>query len=140
MNGGATTIRGLAIGGFTGTGIYMDFAGNNVVIRIGPGTYAAYVHLQPGSVRVKRGQRVRSGQVLGRLGNSGNTTAPHLHIGIQDGPDILTSNSLPLEIDHFRLQGTASPESQPTDVIVTGTPRKERRSFPLVLSIASFWR
>ncbi len=49
------------------------------------GRYAAYLHMQTGSVRVKIGQRLRTGQIIGRLGNSGNTTGPHLHFGIQDG-------------------------------------------------------
>ncbi|MQA74578.1 MAG: peptidoglycan DD-metalloendopeptidase family protein [Solirubrobacterales bacterium] len=117
-----------------------DFGGNHVVVRIAPGTYAAYVHMQTGSIRVKRGQRVRTGQVIGRLGNSGNTTAPHLHFGIQDGPSLSTSNSLPFEIDHFRLQGTAGPGPTPAELTVTDTKRKEHRSYPLTPAVASYWR
>ena len=113
------------------------YPGNSVYIKIAPGVYAGYAHLKRGSVRVRRGQRVRAGQQIGLLGNSGNTTAPHLHFGIQDRPDLL-SGSLPFEIDRFTLEGTVSPASVPPNVIVAGTPHPERRSHPLQYSIAAF--
>lgn len=59
-------------------------AGNHVVIEIAPGQYAFYAHLQPGSLRVRVGDRVRRGQVIGLVGNSGNSTEPHLHFHIVD--------------------------------------------------------
>ena len=98
-----------------------DYSGNDVIIRIGTGRYATYAHLQPGSVRVRRGQRVRTGQRIGLLGNSGNTTGPHLHFGIQSGPSFF-SDSLPFEIDHYTLEGTAEPRPTPPRINVTGTP------------------
>jgi Peptidase family M23 len=75
-----------------------DFSGNSVIERIGRGVYASYAHMQTGSVRVKAGQRLRTGEVIGLLGNSGNTTAPHLHFGIVDRADFF-SNSLPLALE-----------------------------------------
>jgi Peptidase family M23 len=111
-----------------------DYGGNNVIIKIGAHRYATYAHLQPGSVRVKRGQRVRTGQQIGRLGNSGNTTAPHLHFGIQNGPSFF-SDSLPFEIDHYTLEGTADPASTPPRTTVTGTPHRQRRTHPLIYSV-----
>jgi len=114
-----------------------DWAGNNAIIRIGPGRYAVYGHLQTGSVRVRRGQRVRAGQQLGRLGNSGNTTGPHLHFGIQERPNFF-SQSVPFAIDRFRLEGLADPAPTPPRVRVTGRPRTERRAFPLLRSVATF--
>ncbi len=86
-----------------------DFGGNQIIERLGPGLYAAYEHLQTGSVLVHRGQHLHTGQVIARLGNTGNTTFPHLHFGIQDGPDLLTSNALPFEIYHYTLEGTLLP-------------------------------
>ena len=112
-----------------------DYGGNSVCIKIGPHRYAFYAHLQPGSLRVRRGQRVRTGQIIGVLGNSGNTDAPHLHFGIQERPDGL-SKSEPFEIDHFTVQGTVDPATAvPPKLTVTGTPHGARRSLPLVNSV-----
>ena len=115
----------------------LDFAGNTVELRIGPGLYACYAHMIPGSVRVRNGQRVRVGQQIGLLGNSGNTTGPHLHFGIQSRPDCL-SPSEPFEIDRFTLQGTAAPTGTPGRIRVIGPPRRERRSLPLIRSVDTF--
>ena len=109
-----------------------DYGGNNVSIKIGPDRYAVYAHLQPGSVRVRRGQRVRTGQIIGLLGNSGNTTFPHLHFGIQNRPDPL-SKSEPFEINRYTLEGTFDLATS----LVTGTPHRERRSLPLIGSVIS---
>jgi peptidase M23-like protein len=54
----------------------LDFAGNQVVVRIRAGVFATYAHLQPGSIEVGVGKQVREGQRLGRLGSSGNSNAP----------------------------------------------------------------
>jgi Peptidase family M23 len=84
-----------------------EFPGNYVTVDIGDGRYAVYAHLQKGDegVLVARGDRVREGQVIGKLGNTGNTDAPHLHFHIMDGPSFLLSNGLPFEIDSFRTVG-----------------------------------
>ena len=109
-----------------------DYGGNSVSIKIGPARYAVYAHLQPGSVRVRRGQGVRTGQIIGRLGNSGNTTAPHLHFGIQERPDPL-SKSEPFEINSYTVQETFDLATS----LVTGSPHRERRSLPLIGSVIS---
>src|SRR5208282_3162993 len=75
--------------------------GNNVVEDLGGGQFAFYAHLIPGSVAVKPGDHVKKGQLLGKLGNSGNSTEPHLHFQICDAADPLLCNGLPFEIDHF---------------------------------------
>ncbi len=69
--------------------------GNYVAIDIGQGRYALYAHLQPGSLRVKVGDRVKRGQVIALLGNSGNSTEPHVHFQIADGPTFLSSEGIP---------------------------------------------
>jgi Peptidase family M23 len=69
-------------------------AGNHVIVATG-GTYALYAHLAPGSVVVTRGQQVRVGQVLGRVGHSGNSTAPHLHFHLMDSADPLQAAGIP---------------------------------------------
>lgn len=58
--------------------------GNHVVIDHGDGTFAAYAHLRRGSVRVKKGDAVQAGDVLGALGNTGNSSMPHLHVHLMD--------------------------------------------------------
>jgi murein DD-endopeptidase len=72
--------------------------GNYVVLELGGGRFAFYAHLQPGSLRVKVGDRVKRGQVLGLVGNSGNSTEPHLHFHVSDGVSPLGSEGLPYAI------------------------------------------
>jgi hypothetical protein len=79
--------------------------GNYVVLDIGEGRYAFYAHLQPGSLRVKAGDRVTRGQVVGLVGNSGNSTEPHLHFHIADATAPLQSEGLPYVHDAFQLVG-----------------------------------
>lgn len=82
-----------------------DMGGNLVVLELKSGHYVFYAHLQPGSIRVRENQQVRVGQLLGRLGNSGNSNAPHLHFQVSDGPSLLLSNSVPFVFDAFDYQG-----------------------------------
>jgi murein DD-endopeptidase MepM/ murein hydrolase activator NlpD len=65
--------------------------GNYVVLRHAPKLYSVYVHLQPGRMRVKAGDAVKRGAVLGLLGNNGHSGWPHLHFQLQDGADDNTS-------------------------------------------------
>jgi hypothetical protein len=116
----------------------LDYGGNEVVLELVPGVYAFYAHLQPGSIRVQVGETVSTGQVRGLLGNTGNTTAPHLHFQLADGPDILTANSLPFVIDAWTLAGTIAPESTASDVQVVGTPAPQTATLPLELTVADF--
>jgi peptidase M23-like protein len=85
-------------------------AGNHVVVDIGEGRFAFYAHMQPGSVRVKVGDTVKTGQVLGLLGNSGNTDTPHLHFHVMDGPSPLVANGLPYVFTNFTGQGRLTDE------------------------------
>lgn len=79
--------------------------GNYVVVRLPKGRYAFYAHLQPGSTRVKIGDRVKTGQVLGSLGSSGNSNFPHLHFHLMDGPEPLASSGIPYRFRKFGVQG-----------------------------------
>jgi len=69
--------------------------GNHIVLDLGGGRYAFYAHLQPGKLRVKMGDKVKRGQVIGLLGNSGNSTEPHLHFHLSEGVSPLGSEGLP---------------------------------------------
>jgi len=82
--------------------------GNHVVLDIGGGHYALYAHLQTGSLRVKLGDKVHRGQVVGLVGNTGNSTEPHLHFDITDGTSPLGSEGLPYLMTSFELQGHES--------------------------------
>jgi hypothetical protein len=68
--------------------------GNHVLMRR-DAVFAGFAHLVPGSVGVQAGQVVRSGQVLGRVGHTGNSTAPHLHFQLMDSSDLMTAKGLP---------------------------------------------
>ena len=61
--------------------------GNHVLLDIGSGRYAVLAHLQQGSARVSKGERVRLGQQIAAVGDSGDSLVPHLHFQVQDSPD-----------------------------------------------------
>lgn len=89
--------------------------GNSVVLDLGGGHWALYAHLQPGSIRVHEGDHVRRAQVLGLVGNTGNSDAPHLHFHVMDGPSPLASNGVPYVIDAFEITGRAASPSELND-------------------------
>ncbi|MFH9611537.1 M23 family metallopeptidase [Streptomyces sp. NPDC017448] len=92
--------------------------GNHVVLDLGGGVYAVYAHARRGSLRVKPGDRVRAGQEIGRVGNSGNTTEPHLHFHLMDGPDPDDARGVP-----FMWRGVGVPADGETFTVgerVTG--------------------
>lgn len=76
--------------------------GNSVVLDHGDGAFTMYAHLQKESVPVSVGDRVEAGAELGRLGNSGNTSAPHLHFQVTTGPVPLGSDGVPFLFRRFR--------------------------------------
>ena len=82
-----------------------QIAGNRVIIDMGSGHYAMYAHLAPGSVQLHVGDHVQQGQKLGLLGNTGNSSAPHLHFQVMDRPSSLDDTSLPFVFDHMNLEG-----------------------------------
>ena len=61
--------------------------GNHILLDIGRGHYAVLAHLQQGSARVSEGERVRLGQQIAAVGDSGDSLVPHLHFQVQDSPD-----------------------------------------------------
>jgi len=79
-------------------------AGNTITLDLGGGQFAYYCHLLPSSVRVKVGERVRRGQVLALIGDSGDAREPHLHFEIANSPKLLAGEGLPYLIDHFGVK------------------------------------
>jgi hypothetical protein len=78
--------------------------GNQVIIDLGNGQFAAYYHLQPGSIGVRVGDNVQRGQLLARVGNSGDARWPHLHFQVTDRIDVMASEGLPYVFDSYRLK------------------------------------
>lgn len=78
-------------------------AGNYVIIDHGNREYSLYAHLQPGSVRVRAGERITAGAQIGKLGSSGSSTEPHLHFQVCDAPDPLSCAGIPVEFQNVTL-------------------------------------
>ncbi len=82
--------------------------GNFVILEIAPHVFAHYAHLRMGSVKVKAGDPVRRGDILGRLGATGSAGAPHLHFHVSDTMGFAGSEGLPFVFDSLTLAGHAS--------------------------------
>jgi hypothetical protein len=80
---------------------WQNAGGNHVVVDIGYGLYAFYAHMRPGSVAVKEGDIVTTGQVLGQVGNTGSSSEPHLHFHVIDRPQFLSGQGVPYEFTRF---------------------------------------
>jgi hypothetical protein len=100
--------------------------GNTIVLDLKDGQYAHYYHLQPGSVRVKKGEHVRSGQTIARVGASGDAREPHLHFEVTTAIPLLVGEGVPYLIDHYtviRGQGFTPGEHErelPLDDMIIG--------------------
>lgn len=123
--------------------------GNFVVLDIG-GAYVLYAHMQPGSVTVAAGARVKRGDRLGKVGNTGNSQAPHLHLHVMDGPSPLLANGIPYVIDAFTLTaidqaGTADFDKaeatgSPLTLTPVSPPQPMKGVLPLDLTVVEFAR
>jgi murein DD-endopeptidase MepM/ murein hydrolase activator NlpD len=131
-------------------GLPLDEAdGNFAILNIGGAAYALYAHMEPGSVRIRAGDRVRRGDHIGNVGNTGNTQAPHLHFQMMDGPSGFASNGIPYVFDTFAVTavdeaGTADfDRAEATGSRMTLAPRipatSVRKALPLDLSVVD-WR
>lgn len=124
--------------------------GNRVIMDIGEGRFALYAHLIPGSVAeagVEVGNTVEKGQLLGRVGNSGNTDGPHLHFQIMDAPSTLNADGLPFVFEDMVLEGrlTTSLDDM-NEQLFAGKPAEIDRKdvgprtmqMPLTLDVVAF--
>lgn len=82
--------------------------GNYVILDIGGDRFVHYAHFKTGSVTVKSGQRVRQGQVLGKVGNSGTSNGCHLHLHLSDSSRFEESQGLPYYVDTYHMAGQSS--------------------------------
>jgi murein DD-endopeptidase len=109
--------------------------GNHVILDIGGGQFAFYAHLQPGSLRVKLGDKVRRGQVVGLVGNSGNSTEPHLHFHIENGSSPLGAEGLPYSLASFEVVGHGW-AWKPADA--TGPTEVHKNEIPMENEVVNF--
>jgi hypothetical protein len=96
---------------------FINAGGNHVVVDIGGNRYAFYAHMRPGSVKVKMGERVKTGQILGHVGNTGSSTEPHLHMHLVDHPSFLAGHGVPYEFASFSASGSPELIEKPHDEI-----------------------
>ncbi len=78
-------------------------SGNYVILDLGQGRYAFYGHIKPGSIMVKTGERVKTGQVIGLIGNSGISDAPHLHFHVIDSNDPFAAEGISYQLETFEI-------------------------------------
>lgn len=88
-----------------------DFRGNFVVIKHAEKEYSFMAHFIPGSICVKKGERVKRGQVVGKCGNSGHSTEPHLHFHIQNHPNFYIGVGLPIKFINLSIDGQENKKS-----------------------------
>ncbi|MCJ2144362.1 M23 family metallopeptidase [Methylobacterium sp. E-066] len=122
--------------------------GNFIVMDLGGGAFVLYAHLKPGSVGPGVGDHVRRGDLLGDVGNSGNSQAPHLHLHVMDSPNALLADGLPYVFEAFTNPAAVDAGTADFDhAEATGSPlrlaRKTRPSavrdvLPLDLSIVDW--
>lgn len=121
--------------------------GNHIVLRLDKGYFAIYAHLAKGSIKVKVGDKVKKGQLLASLGNTGNSNASHLHFQIGDSPSLLGQNGVPYTIEGFEYAGQVDPavfdksDDYLSGSFLTGTlinPQARKSQLPLLLAIVNF--
>jgi peptidase M23-like protein len=118
--------------------------GNHVILDLGNGHFALYAHFKPHSVQVSEGQHVRRGQLLGLVGTSGNSSEPHLHFQVTDGPSALMSDGVPYLLRSFSATrrgastaayDQATVDGKPMATVALPGPASHEQELPLDLSI-----
>ena len=99
-----------------------DIRGNFIVIQHAEKEFSVCAHLIPGSITVRKGDKVKQGEVIGKCGNSGNTSEPHLHFQLQSGKSFFASAGLPVSFVHINAQekmnyGMADPRGSQKEVL-----------------------
>jgi murein DD-endopeptidase MepM/ murein hydrolase activator NlpD len=100
-------------------------AGNTIALDLGHGQFAHYMHLKPGSLRVKVGQRVRRGEAIALVGSSGSSFEPHLHFEVTTSPVTAEGEGLPYLLDDY-------------EAVVDGVGERRHRELPTRGTIVNF--
>jgi hypothetical protein len=101
--------------------------GNHVILDLGNGSFALYAHFKPHSVSVTKGQVVHRGQLLGLVGTSGNSSEPHLHFQVTNGPAALMSNGIPYLVRRFSATRRGASTAAYDKATVDGKPLATER-------------
>ena len=116
--------------------------GNHIVEDIGGGVWAFYAHLKKDTLLVKPGDKVKKGQIIAKLGNTGNSNASHMHFQLMNGPSVLGSDGVPYVIDRFSYVDTllAADDFLSGDFLTGALPKPQPRKqeLPLALAIINF--
>ena len=88
-------------------------AGNSVLIKTQYDEIVFLAHLKQYSLKVKKGQFVKQGELLGLCGNSGNSSEPHLHIHIQDSEDWDQASGIICKFKNIYVNGILKTEYSP---------------------------
>lgn len=87
--------------------------GNTVIIKATNGEYAFLAHFKQNSIVVKQGQKIKSGDLLGQCGNSGNSTEPHIHFHLQNVEDMNIAVGAKCYFDQLKLNGILKSDYSP---------------------------
>lgn len=122
--------------------------GNHVIMDLGDGVYAMYAHFIQGSLTVKPGDKVKKGQQIAKLGNTGNANAPHLHFQLMSGPSLFEADGLPYVLEGFSYQGQVNAaQVWSSDNYISGSffgpdmlpaPQLKANQLPLLLAVVTF--
>ena len=81
-----------------------DVRGNHIIIKHKHGEYSLIAHLLKDSFKVREGDIVKQGQILAKVGNSGNTNGPHIHFQIQDRLDSNTAVGIKINFKNIKIK------------------------------------
>jgi hypothetical protein len=116
-----------------------DYGGNNLMLEIAPNIFAWYAHLRQGSITVKAGDAVKAGAPIAKLGNTGPSEGPHLHLGLLNKPDPLAGRSLPFVFESFTLAGAVDFDASQGDrLVIRPDSREVRLAYPLYGGIQNY--
>jgi len=116
-----------------------DYGGNNLMLEIAPNVFAWYAHLRQGSLTVKVGDAVKAGAPIAKLGNTGPSEGPHLHLGLLDKPDPIAGRSLPFVFDSFTLVGAVDFDASKADrLVILPDSGQVRLAYPLYGGIQNY--
>ncbi len=96
--------------------------GNYIILKSDEGFFSLIAHAKTASIKISKGDRVSEGQELAQVGHSGNSTAPHLHFQLMDGPNLLEAKGLPCSFKSYQIY-----EDEKWVKVLNGIPARRQR-------------